>query len=330
MTSTSGNQQDLYVDLFSNSSLNLYPDNKVSSFTVNLERAIQLQGAYECALAQLLCPGLSNDSSNHRIIISTNVETSSHKTEAVRESNVLPWRDVVTYASSVKPLPTSVHKNVNYQGLSGKTSVHYAFVHDVPTTEVFGDGRQVVNYIQKILQGDWSNLSYLSVLGNRKRTQKGRPADVVSIQIQGDSVELFIRDSDFTLALSGGLARMLGFGVTDVQWVIFERPGKYQIPLNRVDVDAGAPSVLSVYTNVILPHRVGDTSAPLIRVCSLPRKRTKPGELLDFEFVDLHYLPVALKYIQEINVEVRGNDGTLIPFEPGILYLRLHFRPRRY
>ena len=79
-----------------------------------------------------------------------------------------------------------------------------------------------------------------------------------------------------------------------------------------------------------MPHRVGDTSAPLIRACTVPQHQETSSSFLNYEFDTLHYLPIALKYIQEIQVEVRGNDGKLIPFEAGILYLRLHFRARRH
>ena len=138
-----------------------------------------------------------------------------------------------------------------------------------------------------------------------------------------------LRDPDFSIAISGKLARMLGFNTADNQWVLLEAQGQYIFPRQKADLNASRPSLMSVYTDVILPHHVGNTSAPLIRACAMPKKDVPVGECYNFEFETLHYLPVSQKFIQEIQVEVRGSDGSLIPFAVGILYVRLHFKLRR-
>lgn len=47
---------DFYLTLMSNSSLNYYPENKTSTFTVHLPQKIQLLGEWSVALAELHYP----------------------------------------------------------------------------------------------------------------------------------------------------------------------------------------------------------------------------------------------------------------------------------
>ena len=51
-----------YVTLPSNASMNIYPDNKKSNYTTQLNTPIRLDGNYEVALANITCtPNIKND-----------------------------------------------------------------------------------------------------------------------------------------------------------------------------------------------------------------------------------------------------------------------------
>ena len=327
--------EDIYVDLFSNSSLDMYPSNRVSSFTVKLDRPVQLEGNYECALAQMISPNATEISTHGSIIVSTFPESIKQKTDGVVQDNVVPFTQE-TMRNIFRPKRPEQYPVPTYtpadRFLSNRV---YSFTHNVPEDKVFTSGEEVVTYINNLLQGKESSHNDVFNEVIKQRTYSVNAVSESSLRYISSfeksvnkTLRVLHRDYDVSVAISGALGRILGFNLTDEQWVVFEQPGLYQFT-RTVDINSSRPTLLSVYTNVILPHRVGDTSAPLIRACTVPSQVHVAGEFLNFEFDSLHYLPVALKFIQEIQVEVRGNDGSLIPFEAGILYVRLHFRPRR-
>jgi hypothetical protein len=324
--------EDLYVDLFSNSSLDLYPNNRVSSFTVKLDRAVEVNGPFECALAQMITPSMTEvNLKNAQIVISTFPETLLQKTKGKLQEKTVPYNSAEHKRMFIERPKAMVLPT--YEPKASVSNKKYSFVHTIPEKENFGVGSDVVKYINQLFHGEEKsdNEAFNEVIKsrmyteNQPRSYESRFLATLKSEDNG-TLRIVHRDSDVEIAISGNIARVLGFTVTEDTWIIFQAQGLYQLK-TPIDLNASRPSLISVYTNIILPHRVGDTSAPLIRACTIPQKQH--NTFLNFEFDSMHYLPVALKYIQEIQVEVRGNDGELIPFEAGILYLRLHFRPRR-
>ena len=345
---------DVYVDLFSNSSLDLYSSNRVSSFTVKLDQPIQLQGGnYECALAQMISPTASEISINGQvIIISTPPDSKLQKDLGVKKKSILPYKDHTVFFNSYIADPTSTISTPTppkYKPSfpTGLQLGQYSFIHQVPENQSsFKNAYEVVSYINDLFYGTVPSPNPAVNEIIKQRTYDDSSSSMKHVAsfstTKNRFLKVVLRDSDFQIALSAGLGRIMGFDdLTDDQWLIFQKQGIYEFNSssssstsitsrsNEIDNNEGRQTLLSVYTNVILPHRVGDTSAPLIRTCTLDYKKGKGKKFHNFEFDSLHYLPVAHKYIQEIQIDVRGNDGRLIPFQGGILYVRLHFRPRR-
>ena len=327
--------EDLYVDLFSNSSLELYPNNRVSSFTAKLDRAIDLEGPYDCALAQMITPSMTDITLKRgKIIICAFPETLFQKTEGVLYDTIPPYNSEKHKKIFIEPPDTAISVPKYVPKNEFMAHVKYAFVHEIPEDQEFSVGDDVIKYINQLFHGsiDSQNPAFNEVVKQRtyskdqQKTHQLRYLATVKQEKNDGTLSIIHRDADVEIVISGIIARVFGFNVTDDEWVIFQQQGNYRMKM-PINVNASRPSLISVYTNVILPHRVGDTSAPMIRACTIPQ--VQHNTFLSFEFNRLHYLPVALKYIQEVLVEVRGNDGELIPFQAGILYLRLHFRPRR-
>ena len=334
----------MYVDLFSNSSMELYPDNAVSHFKVKLSRPLELEGEYECALAHLICPAVVKSDVGGDlagdIIITAFPENVEQKTYALPRIKTFPFNTPnVIQSSYIVRAVEPVQQSITYTPKKGNTSNKlYAFKHTIPKGKTFSEGQDIVEYLNSLFQQDVSATEkdvFNQVIQQRVMKEANQVESKYPVIFFADpyknQLEVIIRDADFSLALSGSIARILGFTVADDQYVLFPAAGKYTCPQHLVNLNAANPSIMSIYSDVILPHRVADTSAPLIRVCIVPT--IKEGEIgsgfLSFEFTALHYFPVALKFIQEIHIEVRGSKGDLFPFQTGILYLRLHFRPSR-
>lgn len=327
---------DVYVDLFSNSSLETFPKNTVSSFKVKLSRPLELTGDYECALAQVICPSASATDVDTRgeILIITHPENLEQKTYALVKEKTFPFNNETVLNNSFKPKPdhpinlstTSYYPEVGYT-----SNKYYAYKHIFPEAQIFPNGQAVVTHLNDLFSTSPPSDLFGRIVKQRMipSAQDDNEKYPVRFSIATDgSLQVKIRDIDFGIAISGAIARILGFGVADDQYVIFDLPGEYKFQ-HKVNLNAARPSLMSFYTNIILPHWVGDTTAPLIRVCRVPtiKEGDSSSSFISFDFDTLHYLPVALKYIQEIEVEVRGPQGDLIPFQYGICYVRFHFRP---
>lgn len=329
---------DTYVDLFSNSSLDLYPENIVSKFKVKLPQPLSLEGEYECSMAQMICPATTSLKIGGEIILSTFPEGYNQKAGGQLKEQTIPFNDPASSIFRARPATTSTTTTGAYRPKQGfHANKFYSYVYKIPEDKSFKDGKELVDFINDLFtkpsESRPQNEAFSDVIQSRTipllpEEGKSFPAEFAVISNYGLNIK--IRDPDFSITISGPLARVLGFDVADNQWVVLEERGEYTFRGQKADLNASRPGLLAIYSNIILPHRVGDTSAPLLRVCTVPKSNFNAtvGEFINFEPVTPHYLPVALKYIQEIQVEIRGNDGTLIPFQAGVCFLRLHFKSR--
>ena len=349
----------LYVDLFSNASLDLHPNNKVSQFTVKLNHPIQLDGPFEVGLAQLICPPTASAKTEETepvtIFLSCQPETTDHKATGVKTINAFPFGDnhQDIYRKAIIRKPTEILPMNLYEPASGFASLDaYTFRYVIRLSD-FDSPQDLVVYLRKIFKGeDLGDLKEAGLEDYQKKenavirdllkrrvygsnhpkvVREGRIQHAFGIFLDDKQRLTFkCRDYDARIAIPSSLARLFGLSAADGQLVIYNNPGIYRLnAASDIDFNAARPSVVAVYSNLVLSHRVGDTSAPLLRVMTLPQSDKAPGEFLHFEFQDVHYLPVALKFIQEVHMELRGNAGDLIQFENGITFARLHFRKRR-
>ena len=91
------------------------------------------------------------------------------------------------------------------------------------------------------------------------------------------------------------------------------------------DLNNGLQS-LFIYLNIVESRVVGDVLAPLIR--TVPAKG-KDGEIIAINYDNPHYVPVATKDFEILEVLITSDTGEKIPFQRGRVVLTLHFRLRR-
>jgi hypothetical protein len=340
MTSFQELSEDLYVDLFSNASLNIYPSNVVSSFTVKLDQPIELEGPYECALAQLTTPAVTTRKiGGGTLVYRFNVEDRLLRKKGLDSLKVAPFDHQTDPWNQYLPKPTEALPDA-YVPLRDENILNdRCYTHTIPSDTSLEDKTKLMDHLESVSKGLADNSAFTQAVKLRtypnslkKQVPDSKQHKYIlypfSFDLDQDGiVSIRLRDEMSTLAISSELARALGFPVADHHWLILSNRGLYRAP-RKVDLDASRTSLLCIYSSVVLPHHVGDTSAPLLRTCTLPHK-IGDHALLNYEFINLHYLPVAQKLIQEIQVDVRSTDGSLIAFEAGVLHLRLHFKSRR-
>jgi hypothetical protein len=72
---------------------------------------------------------------------------------------------------------------------------------------------------------------------------------------------------------------------------------------------------------------IGDTMAPLLRIVNVLRDLDEPCEN---DYVSIQFHKLLTKQINEIRIEIRTEDGTLVPFEYGTVKLTLEFKKMSY
>ena len=85
--------------------------------------------------------------------------------------------------------------------------------------------------------------------------------------------------------------------------------------------------IVRIYTDIIENQRVGDVSAPLLRI--VPTKPMKAGLVVTHSYQMPHYMPVKTNYIDTIQMDMRSEFGEKVPFQSGKVVVKLHFRCTR-
>ena len=95
----------------------------------------------------------------------------------------------------------------------------------------------------------------------------------------------------------------------------------------KYKVDLNAPfGRLYVYSDIADFTNIGDVTAPILRVVSFqPVANTTH---FHFEFVNLHYVPVAKSAIEQVKISIKGDTGNDVPFCTGKTLIKLHFRQK--
>jgi hypothetical protein len=84
-------------------------------------------------------------------------------------------------------------------------------------------------------------------------------------------------------------------------------------------------NLMYVYCDIASHSTVGDTKAPLLRVCSISGKH---GEMIRTIFTHPHYVPVGRKEFDSIEILLSTELGKPMPFLFGKSVVTLHFRRR--
>ena len=136
-------------------------------------------------------------------------------------------------------------------------------------------------------------------------------------------ISLDVRDKakGFAIGFSKNIMNMLG---------LTKKEGEYYKTGTYVgtspDISEGF-SALYIYSNVVQSRIVGDTMAPLLRVVPLKRKeKTHPSSVNWVRFQHVQYSPVNKTQSDTIEVNIRRDNGDVVPFESGKVVLTLHFK----
>ena len=85
---------------------------------------------------------------------------------------------------------------------------------------------------------------------------------------------------------------------------------------------------LYVYCDIIRPAFVGDTLTHLLRYVEIP-PNSSYGDQIVLSYPDTHYIPLLIKEIKTIEIDIKDEYGNSFPFEYGRSIVILHFRKKQ-
>lgn len=88
----------------------------------------------------------------------------------------------------------------------------------------------------------------------------------------------------------------------------------------------GLPSQMFIYCDIVEPQLVGDVLSPLVRIINISSDNYNYGCHKDVIFSPAHYIPVMRKEFENLEIDIRTETGSPVPFEFGTLGLKLHFK----
>ena len=135
--------------------------------------------------------------------------------------------------------------------------------------------------------------------------------------------ELIVRSSH-GIQMSQSLSDILGFGESDYKSIFRDA----KIAATSFPVLHRAITALYVYTNIIDSVYIGNVKAPLLLTCPFKKTNSKQNVTEQQEFLNPCYTALNRSKLQQVDIGIYDDAGTLIPFLNGKTKLSLHFRRR--
>lgn len=350
-----------YVDVFSNSNVMEFPGNTLSGFNVVLGKPLHFSTEYELGLCDYIFPNRFNAVQDHgAIIIGASSDRVNQKqklnSESIWYSNKIFLNKTAADDAILFPKPSETISSVADAAAANSTSIAntdddgeenniLSWRYNLPGKEIFITENELLDYLNGILT-ERDNDYFGGVLKNRITPTGGggtnqdddgegmlikNPIQISSVG-NGGGLKIIIRDNDLKLAFQGNIARLLGFPlIRNDMWVCLERAGVYKFPQSVPNINACRPNMLNIYCSCIEPIMTGNTFSPLLKCVVVPPINTEQdrGMVVSREIVSRNYHLININPLHTIRFEIRDTTGEFANFASGIIYFRLHLRPRR-
>lgn len=126
--------------------------------------------------------------------------------------------------------------------------------------------------------------------------------------------------TEFGIAFSQNIANILGFNRSGET---FYTRGKYMENL-PADINDGLYAIY-VYADIVEKRLVGDAMVPLLRVVPTEPK-SNHNNFRWVRFKNVEYIPVVKNHSDTIEINIRRDNGEIVPFENGKVVVTLHFK----
>lgn len=296
---------NFYITLPSNASMHIYPDNTLAHYTTLLPHRIQLDGLWEAALTEIMYPPTFNNIVGGDIWFEVYIPHNDKKiTEVVPEQTLEKDKYFTKY-----PLPNNE--------ISDQIKRYYipeGFYENMDSLLVL-IGRRIaphtINYDKNynrvtITYNDMSNIRLYALCPSLAVILGFHHPPTYDFELVGRANYIFHKHEH----------EVLNVGDNKTTWCASFHP----------KLDFFVPSHMYIYCDVVEPNLVGDSFSPLLRIVKIDPKFNHKLSMVNF--TSLYYIPVLKREFQTIEINIRDDQGDLIPFDSEKLNVRLHFRRR--
>lgn len=88
----------------------------------------------------------------------------------------------------------------------------------------------------------------------------------------------------------------------------------------------GVPDQMLIYTDIIEPTYIGHEKAYVLKIVNTNSNTYKFGDICYKEYAHIHYVRVQKREFESVSVDIRDYTGSFIPFQHGVLTIKLHFK----
>lgn len=139
-----------------------------------------------------------------------------------------------------------------------------------------------------------------------------------------------VQDKDgctFFPVLGEEISALLGFSEKDMTTAVIHENNRKVLEGSRAfDFEAGIYCIY-VYSDVVKPVLIGDTSAACLRVCAIPSEK-KFGENCTISFNSPSYYPISSRRFKSVRITLKDKTNRKMPFQFGETLVKLHFRKK--
>lgn len=98
-----------------------------------------------------------------------------------------------------------------------------------------------------------------------------------------------------------------------------------QISPHIGNIHFGVSDQMFIYTDIIDPTLIGHEKAYVIKVVNTEAKKYTFGDSCYKEYTHMHYMRLQKREFESISVDIRDYTGQFMPFQHGVLMIKLHF-----
>jgi len=267
---------DFFMTLVSNSSMNIFPENKTSSFTVQLPEKITLNNSWCVAVAEIHYNYnfFNVTRGNNQIIL-------THK-PSINDTDIA--KNVTNNIGKLQPAKTS------------KIEIESGFYNSV------SDIMDMINH--ELRQKEFADGEVIDINKKNGRT---------NVYMQN------VRGSIEKICFKGRLALQMGFKPD-------QNIMKFKVSPYVGNIFFGIPEQMMIYTDIIEPTYIGHEKAYVLKIVNTEANGVKFGDVCYKEYTHMHYMPIQKREFESISVDIRDYTGHFMPFEHGILTIKLHFK----
>jgi hypothetical protein len=303
-----------YITAPSNSSMELYPENTLTNYTVHLPRQIDLDGPYEVALTTFQYTRSWNNVSEdfNQILFSINglemktkIPIGFYETEYELLNGILD--------SIMKAMKKMSSQNTDMEAYLKECELHqfFQFVYKEKSRRVAIYLRMQTSItfhprMSGMLGYEKTHFDFIRNEGHHAAATSGN--DVVEHGLfnfeEVETKEENLRVEKYVEVLKNN-----------------KTPKRFHAE-NEIDLEQGL-YMLCVYCNILEEQIVGDTMVPLLKIVAVEGRH---GQNITREYINPQYVPVFMTHFSELEIDIRDDAGARVPFERGRVLATLHFR----